>query len=564
MADEVRARLERLSRSGKFLFGQQNASLWGMYLDGRIVPTSDWFERTARAGRWTSDGAQIAGADAAVLGVGIDMFAFDPPQWKRSDLVAEAMRRHLDRGGLVTLDWHPPSCAAPYAPVAQLGEVNVDGQEVTIHTSGGGTLFYAEEGYKQSIARPGDVPESLSCLCKIANDQSIDSGPYRGISGKTWLVALAKHTARVVRAQGLAGRPLVIRPFHEQNGAWFWWGRPYWSCDKLLGKPDAISGPEAYKQVVRTYVSTLRAEPGMEGALFAYSPGKLALPKERERLKPLEQKLQDPAALARDLLRDRLVAELGALGLVYTSPAERRVTLSMAEVRTIADERRYVAERRRIYRESYPGDDVIDLLGIDLYFPRARAANAADRREIGLQLRTLGEEAQAHRKPHALTETGTFRLQLMYLLRQQPPGAPLRISSKAEVEGAHALLFSPEDRRQFLSELGLDAPADVRLAEDEIATLFPNAGAYVEDWYNTQLLGLAKAAKVAYALVWQTYFGGSQAAPDTYPYYYVPFPGHPEAEGFLRFAHDPAVCLLDDGCGAQAARASQRSNASKE
>lgn len=65
-------------------------------------------------------------------------------------------------------------------------------------------------------------------------------------------------------------------------------------------------------------------------------------------------------------------------------------------------------------------------------------------------------------------------------------------------------------------------------------------------WYNKQLLPLARDAKVAYVMVWQTHVGPE---PDEYPHYDVPFPGHPEAEGFRRFHADPATCFLGDRCG---------------
>ena len=84
----------------------------------------------------------------------------------------------------------------------------------------------------------------------------------------------------------------------------------------------------------------------------------------------------------------------------------------------------------------------------------------------------------------------------------------------------------------------------ITLTGAERATLLPRAS---EDWYNRQLLVLAKEAKVAYALVWQTYY--DVTATDRYAYYYVPYPGHPEAAGFQRFYADPATCFLRDGCG---------------
>jgi hypothetical protein len=78
----------------------------------------------------------------------------------------------------------------------------------------------------------------------------------------------------------------------------------------------------------------------------------------------------------------------------------------------------------------------------------------------------------------------------------------------------------------------------------ERAAVMPKAS---EDWFNRQLLVLAKEAKVAYALVWQTYHDAS--ATDRYFYYYVPYPGHPDAPSYQRFYDDPATCFLRDACG---------------
>src|SRR5262249_27315786 len=152
-------------------------------------------------------------------------------------------------------------------------------------------------------------------------------------SGKTWLVAQARHAARVMRDERLDGLPIIVRPFHEHSGSWFWWGRPYWNCAALLGRPDAVSGPDAFKGMVRAYVAALRAEPGMGELLFAYSPDKVLGREEEaaeERLTPAQRKLEDPGGYARDRLRKRLLRELEAAGLAYVSPAQGKATTRAA------------------------------------------------------------------------------------------------------------------------------------------------------------------------------------------------------------------------------------------
>jgi len=52
--------------------------------------------------------------------------------------------------------------------------------------------------------------------------------------------------------------PVVFRPFHEMNGAWFWWGRS--SCT-----------PEEYKRLFRFTVDYLKNEKGLHNILYVYS-----------------------------------------------------------------------------------------------------------------------------------------------------------------------------------------------------------------------------------------------------------------------------------------------------
>jgi hypothetical protein len=536
-------RLGRLNQAGQFLFGQQSATLWGMYLDGRLVPTSAWFDSTARTGRFTSDSEALVGDDPAVLGVSLQMLAFEPVALRRRTPIAQAIRFQFAQGGLVTMDWHAPSCTANRPSAGSLGAVKVDGHDVAIRADPGGAFFYAEEEYTHAIRSRADVPEGLKCLCLIANDASLTAGPYQGMSGRTWLVAHAKQAAKVMREEGLADLPIVVRPFHEHNGSWFWWGQPYWNCAALLGRPDAISGSEAYKTVARTFVSTLRAEPGMSNLLFAYSPDRLLGPREQEPFTAAQKKVMDPMETARERLRDRLVGELRAAGLANESPAQAGATLRSPQVTSAKRADTYVAQRRRYYTEAYAGDDVFDVLGIDLYHPIARPANDADLRLFRLQLRTLSEEAKERAKVYAWTEAGTLRLQLLQLASQTPVGRALRVHSQASVDRALARLFDPSDRAALLRHYHLAAAGPVALSARERSQVVPNQS---EDWFNQQLLVLAKDANVAYALVWHTYY--DSAASDGDFYYFVPYPGHPEAASYQRFYTDPATCFLRDIC----------------
>jgi len=532
-------RLNRLNQSDQFLFGQQLATVWGMHLDGHLVSTSAWFDATARKERFTSDSEAIVGDHPAVLGVSLQMLAFEPETYNRRTPIAQAIRFQFAQGGLVTMDWHAPSCNADARTNVPLGTVNVLGSDIAIQADPDGESYSAEAAYTHTIQSRMDVPESLKCLCLIANDAPLTVGPNQGASGKTWLIAHAKQAAKVMRDEGLADLPIIMRPFHEHNGSWFWWGMPYWNCAALLDKPDAISGPEAYKTVARTFVSALRAEPGMDNLLFAYSPGQLLGPSEQERFTVAQKKVTDPMATARARRIDRLVRELRVAGLMYQSPAQEGATLRSAQATSARRAKAYVAQRRRYYAEAYAGDDVFDLLGIDLYHPMERPANHADLQLFRLQLRALAEEAQAHAKAYAWTEAGTLRLHLLQLASQSAGGQPLTLHTKSSMDHALARLFDPADRAALLRRYQLTTAGPVVLNVRERSEVVPKAS---EDWYGKQLLTLAKQAKVAYALVWHTYFDGS--ANDQDFYYFVPYQGHPESRSYQQFYADPATCFL--------------------
>jgi hypothetical protein len=540
---DVLDRLTRLNQSSQFLFGEENATVWGMYLDGRCVSTNDWFSATAQAGRFTSDSEALVGDHPAVLGITLGMLAFEPTTLRRRPVIAEAVRRQIAQDGLVTMDWHAPSCNAKLPAAGKLATVSVNGHDIELQAVAGGALFHAEEEYTRPITSRADVPDSLRCLCQIANDLPLTAGPYQGVSGKTWLIAHAKYAARVLREEGLAGLPIVVRPFHEHNGNWFWWGEPYWNCAALLDNPEATSGAAAYQAMVRTFVTALRDEPDMDNLLFAYSPDQLLGRREKAPPTRAQSKAQDPPSAMRELLRARLVRELEAAGLAYLSPARANAVSRSGRTKSTKQADRYVAERRRYYVEGYAGDDLFDVLGIDLYHPIDRPANGADLKLIQLQLRALAEEAGARQKPFALTEAGTLRLSLLQLASQTPAGRPMELHGRGSVVQALARLFAASDRVALLRRYGLAAAGPVRLSATERRAVVPGA---TEDWYNRQLLVLAKEARVAYALVWQTYAAGpSSAEPATY---FVPYPGHPEAKSFARFYADPATCFLRDGC----------------
>lgn len=65
--------------------------------------------------------------------------------------------------------------------------------------------------------------------------------------------------------------PVVMRLFHENTGAWFWWGNEQ-------------STPAEYQQLYRYSVEYLRDKKGVTNFLYAYSPNEFVNPKESDYL----------------------------------------------------------------------------------------------------------------------------------------------------------------------------------------------------------------------------------------------------------------------------------------
>lgn len=63
--------------------------------------------------------------------------------------------------------------------------------------------------------------------------------------------------------------PLIFRPFHEQNGSWFWWGA-------------STTKPDQYKALYRYTVEYLRDQKNIHNILYVFSPN-TATPGDQER-----------------------------------------------------------------------------------------------------------------------------------------------------------------------------------------------------------------------------------------------------------------------------------------
>ncbi len=144
-----------------------------------------------------------------------------------------------------------------------------------------------------------------------------------GALHEKYKASLDEFAQRIQAFRGTQGEaiPLIFRPFHEQNGSWFWWGKK-------------SASPEDYRALWRFTVAYLRDVKEVHQLLYAYSPS--AFQTEEE------------------------------------------------------------------YLETYPGDEWVDLLGLDHY----QIQDEKGMKSLIQSLEVLEKISRRKNKPFALTETG--------------------------------------------------------------------------------------------------------------------------------------------------------------
>ncbi|MCR5594096.1 MAG: glycoside hydrolase family 26 protein [Saccharofermentans sp.] len=260
-------KIEDVAYSGDFMFGHQNAGHIGV-----SIKVHDGTE---------SDVKNLVGKHPAV--VGIDTLSFFGYEGNMEQLVRVVQELHRE-GCIITLSSHMPNFSL------------------------GGDDFY---DYSPNFTDGNVGPRIL---------------PGGDLNAKylRFLDAIADFAQECVDVDGVP-IPMLFRPFHEDNGDWFWWGRKHLADDK-------------YVTLFRYTVDYLQEQKNIKSFAYCYSPNGF-----------------------------------------------------------FANEREYL---RR-----YPGDDYIDVLGMDIY--RDKPSNDDkffDKLKGSMEI--LWKLSLDHGKPYALTEIG--------------------------------------------------------------------------------------------------------------------------------------------------------------
>lgn len=164
-----------------------------------------------------SDIKDVCGSHPALVGFDFAIATNQPSEStkKRLETTLKRTVEAYDRGGVVTFCWHANN---PYNGQTAWVDTTKAIENTVKELLPGGK---AHEAYKINLKQIAD-------MAKLA----------KGSDGK--LI------------------PIIFRPFHEMEGGWFWWGRPYRT-------------PKEFKELWRFTVEYLRDYLGVHNFIYAYS-----------------------------------------------------------------------------------------------------------------------------------------------------------------------------------------------------------------------------------------------------------------------------------------------------
>lgn len=218
-------RMTKLQKKG-YMYGHQDDPFYGI--------TWNWDEGRSDTYELVGDYPAVMGFDLGGIELGdsknLDSVPFDR---MRDEIV-----KHHERGGIITISWHPRN------PL--LGTTAWIQKDTVAYNQ-------AVEALKQM--RQYDVAK------QVADPQHtvrsiIPGGSHHGVF-QLWLKRVTDFLASLKDKKGNPV-PLIFRPYHENSGSWFWWGQDNCSDEEYL----------ALWNMTQDYVNaTLK-----ESIVWSYSP----------------------------------------------------------------------------------------------------------------------------------------------------------------------------------------------------------------------------------------------------------------------------------------------------
>jgi hypothetical protein len=198
-AEKLIARLQKLHQKG-YMYGHQDDPFYGI--------TWEWDTNRSDTKELVGDYPAVMGFDLGGIEMG-DAKNLDSVPFTR---IHDELIAHHQRGGVVTLSWHPRN------PLT--GDTAWDVSDTTV---------------VKSILPGGSQHEKF----------------------KTWMVRVATFLKSLKTDDGTPV-PVIFRPWHENNGSWFWWGQNTCTTEEYHGLWNMLQ-------------DYLTGE-GLDNLLWSYSP----------------------------------------------------------------------------------------------------------------------------------------------------------------------------------------------------------------------------------------------------------------------------------------------------
>ena len=218
-ADLLAERLQTLQQKG-YMMGHQDDPFYGVTWSGIEDPSKP------EPGR--SDVLETVGDYPGVMG--FDLGGIELDDAKNLDSVPftrihDEIIAHYERGGIVTISWHPRN------PITTAPRGGLDGQKFPE----GSAWDVSDSTVVASVLPGGSQFEKFQQWMKRVGD---------------FLLTLKTKDGTPV--------PIIFRPWHENNGSWFWWGQALCKDNEFLALWDLLQDE-----------LTMR---GLSNLLWSYSP----------------------------------------------------------------------------------------------------------------------------------------------------------------------------------------------------------------------------------------------------------------------------------------------------
>ena len=206
LSEQLADRLQTLQQRG-YMMGHQDDPFYGVTWDGTYVSAEPLDSSDVL--RTVGDYPAVMGFDLGGIEMG-DARNLDSVPFSR---IHDELIAHCERGGIVTLSWHPRNPRT------------------------GGTAW--------------DVTDSTVVRNVLPGGEQHDKF-------QTWMQRVGDFIADLKTSDGQPV-PVIFRPWHENNGSWFWWGQKLCTDDEF----------RALWNMLQDY---LRDERGFSNLLWSYSP----------------------------------------------------------------------------------------------------------------------------------------------------------------------------------------------------------------------------------------------------------------------------------------------------